>query len=61
VLIAHDPSLFSECDKILLLGNGTQQAFGPRDEIWRRLTRRYGSPAAASGSLTLVSDRGFDR
>jgi ATP-binding cassette subfamily C protein len=37
LLITHRPQIIQICDKVLLLANGTQQAFGPRDEVLRRL------------------------
>jgi ATP-binding cassette subfamily C protein len=35
VMIAHRPSALVACDKVLVLANGTQQAFGERDEVVR--------------------------
>jgi ATP-binding cassette subfamily C protein len=40
VLIAHRPSALAACDKVLVLANGMQQAFGPRDEVVRAFTAR---------------------
>ena len=40
VMIAHRPSALAACDKVLVLANGTQQAFGPRDEVVRAFTTR---------------------
>lgn len=59
LMIAHHPSAFSACDKILLLGNRTQQAFGPRDEVWRALAARHRAPGV--GALKVVSETGADR
>jgi PrtD family type I secretion system ABC transporter len=59
VLIAHRPSVLAVCDRILLLANGGQQDFGPRDEILRKIVRRPAPPAAAAvgaGNLKVVSD-----
>jgi PrtD family type I secretion system ABC transporter len=59
VLIAHRPSVLAVCDRILVLANGGQQDFGPRDEILRKMVRRPApSPAAvaAAGNLKVVSD-----
>jgi PrtD family type I secretion system ABC transporter len=59
VLIAHRPSALAVCDRILLLANGGQQDFGPRDEILRKIVRRPAPPpaaAAAVGNLKVVSD-----
>ena len=59
VLIAHRPSVLAVCDRILVLANGAQQDFGPRDEILRKIVRRPAqSPAAvaAAGNLKVVSN-----
>ncbi len=57
VLIAHRPAALSACDRILVLANGVQQAFGPRDEILRKLMGQRTAPAAATaGNLKVVSD-----
>jgi PrtD family type I secretion system ABC transporter len=59
VLIAHRPSVLAVCDRILLLANGAQQDFGPRDEILRKIVRRVpppAAPAAGAGNLKVVSD-----
>src|SRR5262245_11585298 len=58
VLIAHRPSALAVCDRILLLANGAQQDFGPRDEILRKIVRRPATPvpAAAAANLKVVSD-----
>ena len=52
VIISHRPSALEQCDKILVLSNGAQQTFGPREAILRKapLTSR---PAVA-GNLALV-------
>jgi ATP-binding cassette subfamily C protein len=55
VLIAHRPSTLAACDSVLLLVNGGQQAFGPRDEVLRKLVARPAAPAG-SANLKVVSD-----
>ena len=40
VIISHRPSALEQCDKILVLGNGAQQTFGPRDAILRKSPAR---------------------
>ena len=54
VLIAHRPSVLAVCDHILVLANGEQKDFGPRDEIMQKMTRPVAAPAAA-GNLKVVS------
>jgi ATP-binding cassette subfamily C protein len=55
ILVAHRPSALAACDKVLLLVNGTQQAFGARDEILQKIMPR---PVAPPASLKVVSDTG---
>jgi ABC-type protease/lipase transport system fused ATPase/permease subunit len=55
ILIAHRPSSLSVCDKVLVLLNGVQQAYGPRDEVLKK--SMVAQPAAAAGkNLTVVRD-----
>jgi ATP-binding cassette, subfamily C, type I secretion system permease/ATPase len=55
VLIAHKLSMLSACDRVLVLANGLQQDFGPRDEILRKVIPRSAQGAAGS-NLKVVSD-----
>jgi ABC-type protease/lipase transport system fused ATPase/permease subunit len=45
---------------VLVLANGVQQAFGPRDEVLAKVTARPPAPpvppAAAAGNLKVVRD-----
>jgi ATP-binding cassette subfamily C protein len=59
VMVAHRASALAVCDKVLIVGNGTQQAFGPRDEVLQRMQRApqastplkvVGEPAGAAGA-----------
>lgn len=57
IMIAHRPSSIAVCDKVLLLMDGAQQAFGPRDEIMKSITMPQSQPAAAAAaSLKVVRD-----
>ena len=49
IVIAHRPSALAAVDHVLVLNQGRQQAFGPKDEMLRAVTR----PAVAP--LTVVS------
>jgi ABC-type protease/lipase transport system fused ATPase/permease subunit len=53
VMIAHRPSALGACDKVLVLANGMQQAFGPRDEVIRAFTAAS-RPAAAGPPVRVV-------
>jgi ATP-binding cassette subfamily C protein len=59
VLIAHRPQALAACDKVLMLSNGQQQAFGPRDEVLQKvLARPAALPAVVGGgNLKIVPDR----
>jgi ABC-type protease/lipase transport system fused ATPase/permease subunit len=59
VIIAHRPTILEQCDKVLILANGVQQAFGPRDTILRKVpVQPAARPAAAAGggNLTVLRD-----
>ena len=43
IVIAHRPSVLAMCDKLLILSNGMQQAFGPREDLLKKVT---GQPSA---------------
>jgi len=55
VLIAHRPSALAVCDKVLFLANGSQQAFGPRDEVLQKVLALRPQPAVGA-NLKAVSD-----
>jgi ATP-binding cassette subfamily C protein len=55
VLIAHRPAALFCCDQLLVLANGVQQGFGPRDEILRKIVPPHPAPAA-TGHLRLIND-----
>jgi ABC-type protease/lipase transport system fused ATPase/permease subunit len=52
------------CDKVLVLRDGVQRAFGPRDEVMRQMMPQPGpptppaaaAPTAMSGTLRMVAD-----
>src|SRR5262249_4689192 len=47
VVVAHRPSALAAVDQVLVMARGTQQAFGPKDEVLSKLVRREPAPAAA--------------
>jgi ATP-binding cassette, subfamily C, type I secretion system permease/ATPase len=55
VLITHRPSALAACDKVLFLANGTQHAFGPRDDVMRKVIQQR-APQPAVGNLKVVGD-----
>jgi ABC-type protease/lipase transport system fused ATPase/permease subunit len=56
IIIAHRPSSLIGCDKALVLMNGTQQAYGPRDQVLAKRLGRTPQPAAADRKLRVVTD-----
>jgi PrtD family type I secretion system ABC transporter len=55
IVVAHRPSALAAVDHLLAMVRGTQQAFGPKEEILPRLIRRE-SPAP--GPLKIVPQAG---
>ena len=53
IIVSHRPAVLEQCDKILLLGNGVQQAFGPRDAVIRKPIEISQRPAAAANIALL--------
>ena len=56
VLIAHRPAVLEHCDKVLILANGSQQAFGPRDSILRKGQAPPARPAATGSNVAVLRD-----
>ena len=55
VVVVHRRSALALCDKVLVLLNGQQRDFGPRDEVLRRMSAPVPAPAAGA-NLKVVSD-----
>jgi PrtD family type I secretion system ABC transporter len=56
-VIAQRQSSLMACDKVLVLMNGTQQAFGPRDAVLAKVMATRPTPAtAASANLRVVAE-----
>ena len=67
VMIAHRAGALAVCDKVLLLRDGQQLAFGPREEVLRKVMPQQAQPAgtpaaaqaqAAASGLKVVGDAG---
>jgi ATP-binding cassette subfamily C protein len=56
IIIAHRPASLNVCDKVLVLNDGVQQAFGPRDEVMSNLVNRNSQQVAAAGNLRVVTN-----
>ncbi|KZY47700.1 hypothetical protein A3731_29250 [Roseovarius sp. HI0049] len=53
LIMAHRPAAIKECDILLMLDNGLRTAFGPKDEVLRKVTANYQqiTTAKASGGV----------
>lgn len=54
VVITHRTSILQTADKMLVLADGTQRAFGPRDEVLRALQQARQSAGRPGGASALV-------
>ncbi|HVX98868.1 MAG TPA: type I secretion system permease/ATPase [Pseudorhodoplanes sp.] len=54
VVVAHRPSAISGVDHVLVMSNGRQQAFGPKDEVLARVLQRPALPRP----LKIVPEKG---
>ena len=41
IVMAHRPSAIAACDHLLVMRDGQQQAFGPRDDVLRQTTKNH--------------------
>jgi PrtD family type I secretion system ABC transporter len=51
IVMAHRPAAISECDLILMLRGGQVVAFGPRDEVLRKMVKNYANIATAEAGV----------
>lgn len=49
VVVTHKPSLMAGVDKVLVMANGKLAIFGPRDEVYKKLTELNAQRQAAPG------------
>jgi ABC-type protease/lipase transport system fused ATPase/permease subunit len=54
VVIAHRPNALAGVDHVLMMAGGRVQAFGPKDEVLKKVLQRHASAVPAEG-LKLVS------
>ncbi|MEH6773992.1 MAG: type I secretion system permease/ATPase [Cereibacter changlensis] len=52
LIMAHRPAAIQECDLLLVLEEGRQRAFGPRDQVLRDRVRNHGDILRAAGGTT---------
>ncbi|TKA93889.1 ATP-binding cassette domain-containing protein, partial [Cereibacter changlensis] len=52
LIMAHRPAAIQECDLLLVLEEGRQRAFGPRDQVLRDRVRNHGDILHAAGGAT---------
>ncbi|MBT9384131.1 type I secretion system permease/ATPase [Pseudooceanicola sp. CBS1P-1] len=51
LIMAHRPAAIRECDLLLMLENGSRAAFGPRDEVLRKVVRNHDSILKSAGGV----------
>ncbi|HEY1962169.1 MAG TPA: type I secretion system permease/ATPase [Rhizomicrobium sp.] len=56
VVIAHRPTILAGMDKILVLRDGTVEAFGPRQEVFARFAAQRARPAAHANVVPLTPE-----
>ena len=49
LIMAHRPAAIQECELLLVLDQGARQAFGPRDEVLKKMVKNHAEIAQASG------------
>ena len=52
ILVTHRPSVLAVVDKLLVLQDGTQKMFGPRDQVLKALLPPNSQPSAAPSTQT---------
>jgi len=52
IIVTHKPSLLSAADKIMMLKEGQISMFGPRQEVFQRLSGQQGQQQQAAGKST---------
>lgn len=50
IIMAHRPAAIAECELLLVMSQGTRQAFGPRDEVLRSTVRNAETINRAKGA-----------
>ena len=57
IVVAHRPTALAGCDQVLVVGNGTQLALGPRNDILNKVVRRAASHPARAPDLRVVAEQ----
>ena len=52
LIMAHRPAAIQECDKILVIEQGKMAAFGPKDEVLRKMVANHRDIQQAGGPRT---------
>ena len=55
LVMAHRPSAIAACDLLLMLGDGNQIDFGPRDDVLRKRTRNFPHLVGAKPAREVVA------
>ena len=54
LIMAHRPAAIKECDLLLVLNNGAQSAFGPREDILKSTVQNYQTITTSGGPGGLI-------
>ena len=59
IIVAHRPNALIAVDKVMAMGNGRIQAFGPKEEVLQQVTRPVAAPhpAAAARPVRLITSQ----
>ena len=52
--MAHRPAAIKECDLLLVLNNGAQSAFGPREDILKSTVQNHQTITTSGGPGGLI-------
>lgn len=55
LIMAHRPAAIQECDKLLVIDQGTMMAFGPKDEVLRKMVANHRDLKGAPPASTTVA------
>jgi ABC-type protease/lipase transport system fused ATPase/permease subunit len=54
IVIAHRPSALQGVDLVLAMANGSIQAFGPKDQVLRKVLQPHQAPQAPAPPMKAV-------
>ncbi|MBX9717155.1 MAG: type I secretion system permease/ATPase, partial [Burkholderiaceae bacterium] len=55
VVVAHRPSVLSAVDMVAVVNNGQISAFGPKEEVLRKVLKQQPTPGATSSPMLAIA------